>query len=459
MPGTGDGRRFEVRQGGSPSRPCPVTVFNGCEMKMTVDLTNPSFYINRELSWLEFNHRVLEEACDHTNPLLERVKFLCIVSSNLDEFFMVRVAGLYREEDANPTRVCPAGMTPREQLDAVTQRTRQLVRDQYRCLNLDLLPALADEGIRLLGIDDLDAEQLQYISTRFDREIYPVLSVVAIHSDIPMPLLRNLSVHMAFRVKPREDEEEAPIVFTRIPQTLPRLLPLPTRRGHSFILLDTVIRHFLGRLYNGREIEDTAVFRISRDSELEFDDEGGVNLLERMETQLRERRRNKPVRLEIEASASDSLCQILQDLVGVPDNAVYRVPGPVDIRFLMRLLDLPGYERLRDKVREPRIPPPLLDNPDVFTVMRERDILLHHPYDSFDPIIDLVETAAEDENVLAIKQTLYRTSGDSPIIQALIKAAENGKEVTVLVELMARFDEEQNVTWARQLEEAGAHVI
>ena len=421
-------------------------------------LGSHELYFNRELSWISFNERVLEEAEDETNPLLERLKFCCIFSSNLDEFFMVRVAGLKRELERRPTHKCNAGLSPGEQLAKISRQVHQLTRRQQGLLCEQLLPALRAHDIRILSRVELSREHQAYLERAFEREILPVLTPIGIDSSHPFPLLLNLSLNLVALVE--ESAGKAPrLAVVQVPQVLPRLLDLGPEGGADFVLLEDVVEAFLPRLFSQKRIIDSTVFRITRDAELEFDDEGGHNFLHVVEAELRKRRQNVPVRLEVRRGVSKALLDALRKRIGVGPQDTYLVEGPIDIRPLMGLAGMPGHSELKDKPFPAQAPPQLIGQRDLWRFMRQQDLLLHHPYDSFDPVVRLISEAADDPAVLAIKVTLYRTSGASPIIQALARAAENGKQVTVLVELMARFDEEQNVSWARQLEEAGAHVI
>jgi polyphosphate kinase len=419
----------------------------------------PEYFINRELSWLAFNERVLEEAADHATPLLERLKFAAIVSSNLDEFFMVRVAALQhalREGDARPD---PAGLTPEAQLLAISERVHAMVAEQYRAVVHDLLPGLAAEGIRVAPLADLDARQRAAASAYFRDEVLPALTPLAIDFARPFPMLANLSLNLLFLLAAAPGASRPRVAIVQVPPRLPRLVRLAGPDGAVFVLLEDVIRAEAEALFPGQAVLESAVARLARDSELELDDEGGESYLEQIEQELRNRRRNDVVRLEVEAGASEALLDLFARQAGADRRDLYRIPGPLDLRFLWNLVELPGFDHLRDAA----LPPvPVLRAPDldrIFEVLDRGDLLLHHPYESFDPVVALVEAAAEDPDVLAIKQTLYRTSGDSPIVAALTRAADQGKQVTVIVELMARFDEQRNIQWARRLEEAGAHVI
>ncbi|MGE0452386.1 MAG: polyphosphate kinase 1 [Vicinamibacteria bacterium] len=419
----------------------------------------PELFINRELSWLEFNGRVLEEALDASNPLLERLKFATIVASNLDEFFMVRVAALRHALQEGDTGPDHAGLSPERQLTLISERVHEMVGALYGCLGTEILPALRERGIRIAAQAELDAPQQAALSRLFRDEVLPALTPLAIDASRPFPMLANLSLNVALLVEAPEGEEGQRLAVVQVPAVLPRLVRPLGAEGTVFVLLEDVIRTELPALFPGQKLLDAAAFRIARDAEVELDDEGGRDYLEAVEEELRKRRRAKAVRLEVEAGVSDALLALLVERVGAAAEDVYRVNGPVDIRAFQKLLELPALEDLRDAPLRP-LPVPEAEGPaGLFETLDQRDVVLHHPYDSFDPVIALVAGAAEDPDVLAIKQTLYRTSGDSPIVRALSQAAEAGKQVTVLVELMARFDEQSNIRWARSLEEAGAHVI
>ena len=418
----------------------------------------PERFFNRELSWLAFNGRVLEEAADPTNPLLERVKFAAIAASNLDEFFMVRVARLknaVREGDADADA---SGLTPAQQLKAIASRVHEFVDLLYTIVNEQLLPALEREGIRIRAMSQLDEAEAAGVSVFFREEVLPALTPLAIDASRPFPLLASLSLNIALRLPPADAGESQRLAIVQIPTRLPRLVRVPGA-GTQFVLLGDVIRSEFGSLFPGQTVLESAVVRLSRDSELELDDEGGLPYLEALEGELRRRRRSDVVRLEIEATASHGLLADIARETGATDDDVYRVPGMLDVRALMGLVDLPGFDALRDK---PLKPVAVFDDREaagIFDRLDEHDVFLHHPYESFDPVVQLVHAAADDEDVLAIKMTLYRTSGDSTVIAALSRAADRGKQVTVIVELTARFDEQRNIAWARELEEAGAHVI
>ena len=435
-------------------------------------------FINRELSWLEFNQRVLEEAEDASNPLLERVKFLSICSANLDEFFMVRVAGLREQAfgDGAPEDYSPDGLRPITQLQRIAVRTQELVAAQYRCWNEAVVPQLAEQRVRLVSHDQLTADQRATLDKFFNDRAFPILTPMAVDPAHPSPRYHNRGLYLATILKrTRGLGPKHLFAVVQLPQVLPRLVPLTQATlGQAdeqlFILLEDAVSARLPELFGGVEVLASTTFRITRDSDIELLEQESDDMLRLIEDRLKARQRGQAVRLEIAAGASAELIEMIvepeeihQAEEGSPDSysEIYRVPGPLDLTAMMELVRLPGREHLRDAPFTPR----LLrgrrprGGDDVFAAIRRDDILLHHPYDSFDPVVEFVSRAAKDPNVLAIKQTLYRTSGDSPVTRALMQAAENGKHVTALVELKARFDEEANVGWARQLERAGVHVV
>jgi polyphosphate kinase len=417
-----------------------------------------TLFLNRELSWLAFNERVLEEAADASNPLLERVKFVSIAASNLDEFFMVRVAslkGAVEDRDEGPD-LC--GMEPAEQLRAVGARAHALVDSLYRLATTELLPALARHKITLLRTDVLDEARKAALATFVRESVLPVLTPLAIDVLRPFPRVASLSLNIAVVLEPGTENPGQRLAIVQVPAGLQRLVQIADPDGVAFVLLEDLIRLHLPQLFPGQKIVEAAAIRLSRDAELEFDDEGGRTMLEQVERELRRRRLSDVVRLEIESSASSELVDMLCDQVEIARDDVYAVDGPLDLRVLMQLQDLPGYAELRDP---PLQPVSALGTAvtDLFAAIDERDVLLHHPYETYDPVVALLAQAADDPDVLAIKQTLYRASPTSALIESLQRAAERNKQVTVVVELTARFDEERNIRWARALEEAGAHVI
>jgi len=416
-------------------------------------------FTNRELSWLAFNERVLAEAADATTPLLERAKFAAITASNLDEFFMVRVAGLKQAIADGKNTPDPSGLSPARQLTAISIKAHALVGSVYDVMREELLPALATHGIRILAWDDLTDAQRVSASAYFGNELLPVLTPLAIDISRPFPLLASLTLYLAVRLTPAGGDPSERLAIVQVPVAHTRLLPVRDAAPASFILLEEIIRSHLAQLFPGQTILESAVIRVSRDAELELDDEGGRTQLELVERELRKRRRSDIVRLEVEARASEALLALLQLQLGIGGEEVYAVDGPIDLRLLMGLVDLAGFEALRDAPFHPVDAVGMVQQTDLFSLIDERDVLLHHPYDAYDPVVALLAQAADDPDVLAIKQTLYRTSPGSSIIASLQRAAERQKQVTVLVELTARFDEERNIRWARALEEAGAHVI
>jgi polyphosphate kinase len=424
-------------------------------------------YINREAAWLDFNDRVLDEAFDAENPPMERLKFLSITASNLDEFFMVRVAGLREQVDAGYTGLDPAGLTAWEQLALVADKTHRQAARQYQCWGM-LVPELEGGGIRLLEMDELDAAQKKFLSDYFDDTVYPVLTPLAIDSGRPFPVVANRSVNVCVRMRElQKDGDEAPPLFAvvQVPAILPRFVELPRAQGRRcFVLLEKLMIARISGLFPGYEVLAMCPFRITRDSDLAID-ERAEDLLSEIAREVKRRKWGSPVRLElqkgfgldkaVDPEIKDFLVKILR--VGKQD--VYHHDGPLDLSALMKFSRLPGFDGLRDRPWNPYTPEDFSGETDVFAAIRARDRLVHLPYESFDPVERFMRAAAEDPDVLAIKQTLYRVSGNSPVVEALIAAAENGKQVTVLVELRARFDEENNIGWAKKLENAGCHVI
>lgn len=420
---------------------------------------NPELFLNRELSLLEFQGRVLEEAQDASNPLLERLKYTTIVASNLDEFFMVRVAALQHRAQEGDIAPDAAGMTPGQQLAEISTRVHGMLDALYATVLTQIFPALADRGLTMVLPQDAGVEQIAEMSRLFTEQFLPALTPLAIDASRPFPMLAGLSLNLALLLDPAEDGGPPRLAVVQVPARAPRFVRLASEAGDVYVRLEEIIRTELGTLFPGQKVLGSAVFRITRDSEMELDDEGGRDYLETVEDELRNRRRSRVVRLEVEAGLPPELLDVLVQSLEVAREDVYALPSPLDLRPLVSLIDLPSLEDLRD---QPLRPLPVAELPageSVFTVLEERDVLLHHPYDSFDPVVAFALQAADDPDVLAIKQTLYRTSGDSPIVRALARAAEKGKQVTVLVELLARFDEESNIRWAHRLEESGAHVL
>ena len=418
----------------------------------------PELFINRELSWLEFNGRVLEEATDPTVPLLERLRFAIITSSNMDEFFMVRVAGLKDAVEEGETAPDLAGLSPRQQLKAISERAHEMVERLDKTLVDEILPALGQHGIQITSMAALDPAQRVYLSRYFTAEVLPALTPLAIDLSRPFPKLSSLSLNLAVLLEPVEGETEPRLAVVQVPG-LQRLVRPVGGEGTIYVLLEELVRSELPALFPGQRVIESAVFRVSRDAALDLDDEGGGDYLEAIEDELRKRRRNQVVRLQVEAGVGEELLKLLARRLQVTSRDVYRTRSPLDLRAFLQLVELPALEELREPVWKPLSTVVIGEPERIFSILDQRDVLLHHPYDSFEPVVSFVSAAADDPDVLAIKQTLYRTSGESPLVQALARAAENGKQVTVIVELMARFDEQSNIKWARSLEEAGAHVI
>jgi polyphosphate kinase len=431
----------------------------------------PEGFINRELSWLDFNQRVLEEAENPDNPLMERLKFLAIFSSNLDEFFMVRVSGVREQAfgESAPQDYSPDGMTALEQLRAIARRTQELVARQYRCLKESIGPAMEAEGFELLRYDRLDGERREHVDRFFRERALPILTPMAVDPAHPSPRYHNRGLYLGAMLEHREGLGPKQLfAVVQVPQVLPRIIRVPDAADgrFSFVLLEDVVAERLPELFGGFEVKSWTTFRITRDSDLELLEQESDDMLRLIEERLKARQRGQAVRIEIASRAEEPLARAIIDDESLHDGSgdgyseVYRIDGPLDLTAVWELHRLAGYDRLHDKPFTPRVPRGLgRRGEDIFTAIARNDILLHHPYDSFDPVVDFVASAANDPRVLAIKQTLYRTSGDSPISRALIAAAESGKHVTALVELKARFDEANNVSWARQMERAGVHVV
>lgn len=439
-----------------------------------INLSDPIYYFNRELSWLEFNKRVLNEATDPRTPLLERLKFMAIFSSNLDEFFMVRVAALKQQVVAGVSKLTPDGRTPSEQLNAISERLRPTVSEQHQHFEKALRHQMARHGIYLLDYMDLNQEQRTYLQNYFEEQIFPVLTPLAIDPSHPFPHISNLSLNLAVVVKHPETGEEL-LARLKVPQVLPRFIPLPEelrvrQRRHqavwSGVPLEQVIAHNLESLFPGMNIQEYHPFRVTRNADLAVEEDEADDLLLAIEQELRKRRLGgSVVRLEIQATTPEAVRGMLVEELELEEKDVYEVDGLLGLKDLMSFLDLPLPE-LKDKVWTPQVPPHLRSSSDddgtedMFSKIRHSDLLVHHPYHSFNAtVLRFITQAAYDPGVVAIKMTLYRTSGDSPIIKALIAAAENGKQVAVLVELKARFDERNNINWARKLEQCGVHVV
>ncbi len=422
---------------------------------------SPDNFINRELSWLEFNERVLEEANDRVNnPLLERLKFASIVSSNLDEFFMVRVGSLTDQILAGFVEPDLSGLTPAQQVKKISDRVHRMVKDQYKCYNKFLLRRLGKEGIVFIKPDRLSEEQREYIDEYYYKTVYPVLTPMVVDQSRPFPLILNKSLNIALILENTDEEEQTIFGTVQVPSVLDRIIKLPVSDGsQAYIFLEDIIKMYIHALFTGHRIIDMSCYRITRNADQGLDEEGAEDLLQAIEQFLKERKWGRVIRLEVESNISSSLLKFLTDELEVSKDEIYPLNGPLDLTFLMKLSSLKGYTHLKYPVFIPQPSPAFDEEEEIYETLRQKDIMLHHPYESFDPVVRLVEKAAADPEVLAIKQTLYRVSGKSPIIEALIQAAEKGKQVTVLVELKARFDEENNIIWAKRLERAGCHVI
>ncbi len=420
---------------------------------------SPSMYINRELSWLEFNQRVLEEARDASIPALERLKFLAITSSNLDEFFMVRVGGLQLLAEQDSGKRESTGMTPREQLAAISERTHSMVDAQYTCLLDDLEPILANNGIERLNPPQLDSQQREAVSRFVDDELFTILTPMLIASGGHFPLLVNHRLAVCVELVSCDGADEPDYAVIPLGQSVNRIIPLPSPQGYRYVMLEDAIRMHLDRFFPNVRILDSTVFRILRNADLSVQEDSASDLLSGMQQVLNARKRSACVRLELAANVGSTLRQFLQTALQVDSDHVYMIPGPIDLSAMMQLTGLKGFDRLRYNAWPPQPSPLVNGERSIFETVSDHVVLLCQPYETYDPVVRLVEEAADDPNVMAIKQILYRTSRNSPIVTALKRAAEKGKQVTVIVELKARFDEARNIGWAKRLEQAAVHVI
>ncbi len=430
------------------------------EKKKVADYNN---YTNRELSWILFNKRVLSEARDKQNPLFERLKFLSITASNLDEFFMVRVASLKDMVNAGYTKPDLAGMTPEEQLQRLNEATHELVNLQYSTYKRSLVPLLLQSGLRIIEHhEDMTVKEAEYADKYFMENVYPVLTPMAVDSSRPFPLIRNKSLNLGALVRKKDGEEELEFATVQVPSVLPRIVPLKVENEKEkvVILLEEIIERNIERLFLNYNIVCVYPFRIMRNADLSIEEDEAEDLLKEIEKQLKKRQWGQAIRLEVESGIDKRLLRLIGSELSIMEKDIYQIDGPLDLTFLMKMYGLDGFDHLKESGYEkPQPVPELPAECDIFERIREGDILLHHPYQTFAPVVDFIRQAARDPAVLAIKQTLYRVSGNSPIIAALAQAAENGKQVSVLVELKARFDEENNIVWAKMLEKAGCHVI
>lgn len=424
---------------------------------------DPAFYTNRELSWVLFDKRVLSEARDKQNPLFERLKFLSITASNLDEFFMVRVASLKDMVNAGYDKPDIAGMTPIKQLKELNTVTHELVNQQYTTYNRSLLPQLLQNGLRVIARhENLTREEAAYVDKFYEENVYPVLTPMAVDSSRPFPLIRNKSLNIGALVRKKKGKGELEFATVQVPSVLPRIVQIPTEKKEetAVILLEEVIERNIQKLFLNYDIVCAHPFRIMRNADFSLEEDEAEDLLKEIEKQLKKRQWGQAIRLEVEEGIDKRLLAIIVQELSIGEADIYRIDGPLDLTFLMKMYGLPGFEHLKEKgYAAPQPVPELPSDCDIFEEIRKGDVLLHHPYETFTPVVDFIRQAARDKDVLAIKQTLYRVSGNSPIIAALAQAAENGKQVSVLVELKARFDEENNIGWARMLEKAGCHVI
>lgn len=429
-------------------------------MKET-DVTKSEYYLNRELSWLEFNQRVLEEVNNKDNPLFERLKFLAITVSNLDEFYMVRVGSLNDQVEAGYEKTDSSGLTPSVQLARISDRVHLMIEDAYRIWSRKLAPRMRSCGFRLLHAPDLSPAQTEWLSGHFDSFIYPVLTPMAVDSGRPFPLIQNKSLNIGVLIE--DGEETSGFIFATVqsPSVLDRVVVLPreTGEGVDFMLMEEIITLFIDRLFIGKKILAAAEYRVTRNGDLAIDEDEAEDLLLEIEKSIRQRRWGVAVRLEIKKDSDPRIRSVLLEELELGNDALFKVRGPLDLTILFRLYGFPGTSDLKYPAYLPQPNPAFAGYESLFEAIRAGDILMHHPFESFSPIVEMIREAAQDPAVLAIKQTLYRVSGTSPIVLALAEAAENGKQVTVLVELKARFDEENNIQWAKQLEKAGCHVI
>lgn len=419
-------------------------------------------YVNRELSWLEFDFRILNEARDKSIPLFERLKFLSITASNLDEFFMVRVASLKDMVHAKYKKTDIAGLRPEEQLELIGEKTHELVALQYSTYNRSLLPALKQQGLQIVSEhEELTERDGNFVDRFFHDNVYPVLTPMAVDSSRPFPLIRNKSLNIAALVQKKNGADGLEFAMVQVPSGLPRIVELPADGNgeRRVILLEEIIERNMKELFLNYNIVSAHPFRIMRNADFTLDEEEAEDLLEEIQKQLKKRQWGEVIRLEVEEKVDKRLLKILKRELSVGNDDIYEINGPLDLTFLMKMYGMSGFDELKTPSYTPQLIPAFMNDDDIFTNMRKGDILLHHPYQTFEPVVEFVRQAAKDPDVLAIKQTLYRVSGHSPIVAALAEAAERGKQVSVLVELKARFDEENNINWAKKLEKAGCHVI
>lgn len=430
---------------------------NKKEKDKKVDLDDYSLYTNRELSWLDFNFRVLEEAYDKENPLLERFKFLAITSSNLEEFFMIRVAGLEEQVRASYSGLDISGLTPNQQLILISQKVNKMLEMQYVCLIDELLPLLKKENIRLLKSEELDEKDTEFLDSYFKTTVFPVVTPMAVDQSRPFPILPGSGVNLG--VELRNEKGETLFAFIPVPTIFPRFIKLNSENGLKLFLIEDLIKKYSELFFSGYKIVEMSEFRITRDGDFSIDEDDARDLLIEIQSSLKERRTGFPVKLEISKNMGKNLKNFLLNILNVRMENVYEIPSFLDLSSLMEISNLDGYEHLKYEHYSPQPSIEFYGKEDIFKIISEKDVLLHHPYESFEHVVEFLRQACEDSQVLAIKQTLYRVGKKSPIIDYLIKAAENGKQVTVVVEVKARFDEENNIQWVKELEKAGCHVV
>ncbi len=434
------------------------------KIKNGIDFEDPKYYINRELSWMQFNDRVLTEAEDLSNPLFERLKFLSISASNLDEFFMVRVASLKDMINADYRKLDIAGMTAKEQLSAVLDDVHKFVDKQYEIYNKQLIPALLAKGVMICEATGLSGKDSEYVDRYFDEYVYPVLTPMAVDSSRPFPLIRNKTLNIAALLQKKEGKDDVDFATVQVPNVLPRVVEIPgsgkSGEVKKVIFLEQIIQKNISKLFLNYDVLTSSPYRVGRNADLSIDEDEAEDLLKEIEKQIKRRQWGQAIRLEVASGINKKLLKLIAEELKVESNEIYNIDGPLDLTFLMKMYKMEGFDDLKEhRYKEPQPVPEFTGDCNIFDVISKGDVLMHHPYETFENVVKFVESAAVDPDVLAIKQTLYRVSGNSPIIAALAKAADNGKQVTVLVELKARFDEENNIVWAKMLEKAGCHVI
>jgi len=427
-------------------------------MKKKIGFASKNF-INRELSWLEFNHRVLEEAQESGNPLLERIKFAAIVSSNLDEFFMVRVAAIHDQIASDFNEPDYSGLTPQEKLPLIQARVQTMVTEQYNCYRYSLATQLKKKNILILKPKDLKPKQKDYLQQYYKKEIFPILTPITVDENRPFPMVHTKSINIGLLLKPGLTGDQAMMATIEVPPMLNRLVEVPGESSKKcFVLAEDIVRMNLKDLFKGRKIIAAGFYRITRNADLAIE-EDAEDILQTMQLSLKRRKLGSVIRLEVDNKFDPQMLAFLQAQLSIGEQGIYSIDGPLDLTFLMKLAGIPGFNNLRYPALTAKLHPLFKENGDIFKIISRQDILVHHPYDSFEAVIRFVQQAARDPEVMAIKSTFYRVTASSPIVEALAEAAENGKQVTAVVEIKARFDEENNISWAQRLEEAGCNVI